>query len=181
MTDFDWDTISDDDVKPADSNVLPPRTTRSSSADGTRRRGRPAAKRMSGLKTSLSGQMFQAGAIIGLGMPVTGYYIGQESANFTSAIVDLASKRTEWIEALEHIADIGPGIVVGRTVLGIGCAMGTDRYHRTNGESGISPDKRAAMFLGVTAAYEAVHGENGNAAEGSGFVPPPHGSFVPVS
>lgn len=178
-TDFNWDSMSDEDVKPAESNVMPRTGT---SRTGSSRRGRTPVKRLSVLKESLSKQMFEAGAMIGFGLPVTGYYIAQESSKFSEAIVDLAGKKAEWIEALENVAKIGPGLVVGRTVLGIGCALGTDRYHRTNGESGISPDKRPAMLLGVAAAYYEVYKDELNASpESNGFVPPPHGTFVPVS
>lgn len=181
--DTDWDSvIPDDEVKPADSNVLPRTGTARTPAGGARRSGgRTTEKRLNTLRSELSKQMFQSGAIIGLGLPVTGYYISSESDNFCNAIVTLAAKKSDWIEALEHIADIGPGIVVGRTVLGIGCAMGVDRYHRTNGESGISPGKRAAMFLGVAAAYNEVHPDENNATPSGVFIPPPHGSFVPVA
>lgn len=177
-TDFDFGDI---DSSPAESNVMPkPGTARTST--GATRRGRPAVKRLSALKEALSAQMFQAGAMIGFGLPVTGYYIAQESEQFSTAIVDLAGKKAEWIEALENVAKIGPGLIVGRTVLGIGCALGTDRYHRTNGESGISPDKRPAMLLGVAAAYYEVYKDELDATPSAdGFVPPPHGTFVPVA
>jgi hypothetical protein len=124
--------------------------------------------------------MFQAGSMIALGLPVTGTYVCQQAEPFPEAIIQLARKRADWIDALEKIADIGPGITVGRTVLGIGAAMGADRYHRTNGESGFDPDKRAAQFLGVTAAYYAVYKEGENATE-TGFTPAPHPIFESVS
>ena len=178
-TDFNWDTVEAD---PAESNVMPKAPGTARTTAGATRRGRTGVKRLSLLKEALASQMFQAGAMIGFGFPVTGYYIAQESEQFSSAIVDLAGKKAEWIEALENVAKIGPGLIVGRTVLGIGCALGTDRYHRTNGESGISPDKRAAMLLGVAAAYYEVYkDELSDAPASDGFVPPPHGTFVPVS
>lgn len=177
MTETDWDDVlGDSPPAPAESNVMPRTGT---SRAGTRTR-RPAAKKLDTLKANLSKQMFQAGAMLGMGLPVTGYYIASESDNFCDAIVTLAAKKADWIEALEHIADIGPGVTVGRIALGIGCALGTDRYYRTEGQSGISPDKRAAMFLGVSAAYYEVHKEE-NAPVADSFVPPPHGTFVPVA
>jgi hypothetical protein len=124
--------------------------------------------------------MFQAGGMIALGMPVTGTYICQEAERFPDAIIELARKRTDWVDALEKIADVGPGITIGRTVLGIGAAMGTDRYHRSNGKTGFDPDKRACQFLGVTAAYYSVYKDDENASAGN-FAPPPHGVFQPVS
>lgn len=173
----DFSDLDDGSVKVADSNVMP--RVSSSRSGGTRGR-RPAQKKLDSLKANLSKQMFQAGAMIGLGMPVTGYYIGQESDNFCDAIVALAAKKADWIDALEHVADIGPGIAVGRTVLGVGAALGADRYWRTSGESGLDPDKRAAMFLGVTSAYYAVHPEDADAAPQS-YNPPPNAVFVPVA
>lgn len=152
-------------------------------ASGTRGR-RVSDKRLGALQQKLSSEMFQAGAMIGLGMPVTGYYIAQESDNFTNAIVSLASRNSNWVAALENLALVGPGITVGRTVLGIGAAMAADRYYRTEGESGLDPERRSAMFLGVTAAYYAVHPPEGsyNAnAENNGYSAPPYGSFNPVS
>lgn len=178
--DTDWESlIPDEEVTPRETNVIHRQGT---SRTGTTRR-RTSSKRMTTLQDALSKEMFQAGAMIGFGLPVTGYYIAQEADNFTEAIIKLASKKAEWIDALEHISDIGPGITVGRTVLGIGAALGTDRFYRTNGQSGLDPDKQACAFLGVMNAYYEVHSderEGSNASE-NGYVPPPHGAFVPVT
>jgi len=173
-TDFDF---SDVEPEPRESNVLP-RTSTTRTA-GTRR-GSRSAKRLSGLKEKLSREMFQFGAMTGMVVPVTGYYISQESDQFCDAIVDLAGKKAEWLDALEQVANIGPGIMVGRTVLGIGCALGVDRWHRTEGESGISPEKKAALFLGVSAAYQAIYGEDNGESERV-YTAPPGGTFVPVA
>jgi hypothetical protein len=162
----------------------------SSAPTGTSRAGRTprgrrvSDKRLQSLQQKLSTEMFSAGAMIGLGVPVTGYYICQESENFTTAVCQLASHRTEWVTALENIALLGPGLIVGRTALGMGAALAADRYYRTGGETGLDPTRQVAMFLGVSAAYYAVHPPEGknNAAKGSGFAPPPNsGVFVPVA
>lgn len=140
---------------------------------GSRRR--PAAKKLETLQKRLSGEMFQAGTILGMALPVTGYYACQESDAFTKAVVELASKRAEWIGALEHLADIGPGITIGRTAVGLGAALAVDRGR-------IDPeDSRFLMFLGVTAAWNAVTNPDYEVEEGSGYTPPPAGAFVPVS
>jgi hypothetical protein len=177
--DFDFSDV-EDKAEVRESNVLP-RTSRGSSSPprSTGRRGSRSAKRLNDLKSKLSTQMFQSGSMIALGLPVTGTYVCQQAEVFPDAIIDLASTRADWIDALEKVANVGPGITVGRTILGIGAAMGADRWHRTNGESGFSPDKRACQFLGVTAAYYAVHKEDEDAVPD--FTPPPHGAFVPVS
>lgn len=176
--DYDWSDL-DEKVAVRDTNVMP-RTGTSRTPTGARRGGTRRAAKLDKLQTALSGQMFQAGSMIGLGLPVTGYYIAQESNNFSVAIVQLASKRAEWIDALEKVADIAPGITVGRTVLGIAAAMGTDRYHRSGGESGLDPDKRAAQFLGVTAAYYAVYKES-DANQAGVYTPAPHAEYQPVA
>jgi hypothetical protein len=177
----DWDAVDAESEFTGNTMPRAPRTSRTGATGGTRGR-RVSDKRLSALQEKLSSEMFQAGAMIGLGAPVTGYYIGQESDNFTNAIVALASKNTNWIAALENVALLGPGITVGRTVLGIGAAMAADRYYRTDGESGLDPMKRSAMFLGVTTAYFAVHPPEGyqSDATAGGFAPPPHSSFSPV-
>lgn len=150
----------------------------------TQSRGRRVSdKRLSALSEKLSGEMFQAGTMIGFGLPVTGYYIAQESSEFTSALVNLASRRTEWVEALESLAAIGPGIAVGRTVVGIGAALGADRYHRTEGVKGISPDKMVMGLLKVSQAYYAVHPDEMDGAanatgEGNWAAPP---VFQPIA
>jgi hypothetical protein len=110
--------------------------------------------------------MFQAGAMVGFGLPVTGYYVCQESDAFTKAVVQLASHRPEWIDALEHLADIQPGIIVGRTVVGIGAAIAVDRER-------ISPDRKFLQFLGVAAAYHAVNNPDETPEEGNAYSPPP--------
>lgn len=154
-------------------------------SSGTRRRGRPPGtgrvpKRVQQIGDTLAQQMFTAGTMIGLGLPVTGFYIAQESQLFCDAIMRLAAKNPQYLDALENLAAIGPGVTIGRTVLGMGCAIGVDRWHKTDGERGISPDKKAAMFLGVAQAYYEVYGDDGNSA-GPGFAPPPHATFTPVS
>jgi len=116
--------------------------------------------------------MFQVGALFGVALPTTGYYVCQESANFTHAVVQLASKRAEWITALENIADIQPGLVIGRTVIGIGASLAVDRGRA-------DPEKQIMKFLGVTAAYMAVHNPEGG-PDVNGYQPPPAGSFVPL-
>lgn len=180
-TEVNWDSVEEEAEFTAP--VMPRQTSRAKSSTGGRGGRRISDKRLSALHDKLTAEMFQAGAMIGLGMPVTGYYIAQESDNFCDAIVTLASKNSQWVAALENIALLGPGITVGRTVLGIGAAMAADRYHRSNGDSGLDPERRSAMFLGVTAAYYAVHPPEGmrDSAESNGFGPPPHGAFNPVS
>lgn len=176
--DFDWSDL-DDKVEVRADNVMPRQPGTARTSTGVRRGARRGTKRLDTLRANLSKQMFQAGGMIALGLPVTGTYVCQQSEPFPEAIIQLASKKAEWIDALEKVADIGPGITVGRTVLGIAAAMGTDRYHRTNGESGFDPDKRAAQFLGVTAAYYEVYKEGAGDAS-STFVPPPHAEYQPV-
>jgi hypothetical protein len=174
----DWSDL-EEKAEVRDTNVMPRQGTSRTPA-GARRASRRGSKRLEELQKTLSTQMFQAGGMIALGMPVTGTYVCQEAERFPDAIIELARKRSDWVDALEKIADIGPGITVGRTVLGIAAAMGTDRYHRTDGKSGFSPDKRACQFLGVTSAYYSVYKEDSDASA-SVFTPPPHGAFVPVS
>lgn len=178
--DFDWSDLETATPEVRESNVMP-RTGTSRTPTGARRASRRGTKRLEDLQKSLSQQMFQAGGMIALGMPVTGTYICQESERFPDAIIELARTRSDWVEALEKVANVGPGITIGRTVLGIGAAMGADRYHRTGGESGFSPDKRACQFLGVSAAYYNVYKDELNATESPTFTPPPHGVFQPVA
>lgn len=177
--DYDWSDL-EEKTEVRDSNVMP-RTGTARTPSGTRRASRRGTKKLEDLQKALSTQMFQAGGMIALGMPVTGTYICQEAERFPDAIIELARSRADWIDALEKVANVGPGITVGRTVLGIAAAMGTDRYHRTDGQSGFNPDKRAAQFLGVTAAYYSVYNEDRDRnGDSSAFTPPPHGVFTPV-
>lgn len=178
MTDTaeDWSDL-ESKAEVRESNVMP--RTGTSRMTGTRR-ARRGTKRIGELEKALSTQMFTAGGMISLGMPVTGTYICQQSETFPHAVIELAQKRADWIDALEKIADVAPGITIGRTVLGIAAAMGTDRYHRTNGESGFDPDKRACQFLGVTKAYYDVY-KDGEFDDTEGYSPPPVGVFEPVS
>lgn len=148
-----------------------------------KRRGRPPGsgrgqkfeQRLAALQEKLSSEMFQAGALIGMPFNVTGYYICQESDNFTKALIQLASRRPEWVDALETIADLQPGIVVGRTAFGVGAAFAVDREK-------VDPEKPFLKFLGVYSAWKAVQNKGGmdGLAEGSSYQPPPS-QFVPVS
>lgn len=161
---LNWeDELADTEVA-AREGPLP--GSRSRTPTGTRRRRSVASKRLEVLQTKLSQEMFQAGAMIGMGLPVTGYYACQESDNFTKAVVQLASKRVEWIEALENLAMIGPGIMVGRTAVGLGAAFAVDRGRA-------DPEKQFMKFLGVYSAWEAVNNPDGSKVEGSAYVPPP--------
>jgi hypothetical protein len=118
--------------------------------------------------------MFQTGALIGVGLHTTGYYICQESDSFTKAVVELAGKRPEWIAALEHVADIGPGITIGRTALGVGAALAVDRGRA-------DPERQFMKLLGVYSAWQAVQsGGAPSMEEGSGYNPPPN-TFAPVA
>jgi hypothetical protein len=179
VLDDDWTDIRPDGIEAQAGPLTGSRgTTRSGTgrAPATGTRQTRLEKKLGVLQGRLSKEMFGAGAMIGMGLHVTGYYICQESDNFTTALVQLAARKPEWIEALEHIADLGPGITVGRTVLGMGAALAVDRGRA-------DPERQFMRFLGVTAAWAAVNGETGGSGNGSAssYVPPPHGTFVPVS
>lgn len=170
----DFSDIDLDKVEAVPGPLTGSRGTNKPRGSGTRRISTAAQKKLDALQKRLSGEMFGGGALIGLGLPVTGYYICQESDGFTSAIVQLASKRPEWVEALEHLADIGPGITVGRTVLGMGAALAVDRGRA-------DPEKQAMKFLGVYAAWQAVQqGKERTAGASSNYAPPPAHPFQPV-
>jgi hypothetical protein len=169
-TDFDFSDIGGENV---DSSPGPLTGSRGTGPTIRRPRRRASNKKLEALHEKLSSEMFQAGALIGMGVPTTGYYICQESSNFTGAVIQLAARRPEWIDALEHIADVQPGITVGRTVIGIGAALAVDRG-RAN------PEKAFMKFLGVYSAYQAVNNEAVE-VEGSAYTEPPAGAFVPVS
>lgn len=138
-----------------------------------RPRGSRSQRKLDALQSRLSTEMFSAGALIGVGLHTTGYYICQESDNFTQAVVQLAAKRPEWITALEHIADVQPGIVIGRTVVGIGASLAVDRGRA-------DPEKSFMKFLGVYAAWQAVNNPQNGGVDVNGYQPPPAGAFVPV-
>jgi hypothetical protein len=167
---FEWAELNEPDAVEATPGPLSgSRGTRRTT--GTRRRS-ASSKKLEILQKKLSSEMFQAGTMIGMGLHTTGYYICQESDTFTKAVIQLAAKRPEWVEALEHLADIQPGIVVGRTMIGIGAAFAVDRG-RAN------PEKQFMRFLGVYSAWQAVNSD-GERVEGSAYQPPPAGAFVPV-
>ncbi len=167
-TDFDFSDVTPETITAEPGPLGRSRGTRT---PGTRRK--TGVRKLESLQKKLSGEMFQAGAMIGMGLPVTGYYTCNESDTFTKAVVELASMRPEWVEALEHLAAIGPGITVGRFALGFGASVAVDR-----GRS--DPEKKFMHFLGVNAAWKAVT-EPGERVEGSAYEPPPQSVFVPVS
>lgn len=151
-------------------------TTASSGSTATARpRGTRLAKKLDTLQKRLSGEMFTAGALIGMGLPVTGYYCCQESDAFTKAVIDLAADRPEWVEALEKLANIGPGLTVGRTVVGLGAALAVDRKRA-------DPERQFMKFVGVYAAWKAVQDKKTpgeGMSDGNSYRPPPH-VFQPV-
>lgn len=168
---FDWESISQEDVKSSDGPLSGSRTKTGT----TRRRRKTSQTRLDQLQVTLSKQMFMAGTMVGLGLPVTGYYACQESDAFTKAVVQLASHRPEWIEALEHLADLQPGLMIGRTAIGLGSAMAIDRAHRREDyeqEHNLA-GKQVMKFLGVHAAWLAVNNPDIEMEEGSAYRPPP--------
>lgn len=172
---FDFSDVAEQ-AEPV-SGPLPRGSGTPGTSRGTRTttRGSRAEKRINELQKKLSGEMFTAGGLIGMGLPVTGYYVCQESDAFTKAVTELAQARPEWIEALEKIANVGPGLIVGKTVLGIGAAIGVDRHR-------IDPEKSRMMkFLGVYKAWRAIEDKK-EPGDYSGYTPsaPPAGAFVPV-
>jgi hypothetical protein len=170
---FDFSELSDDAVTADAPGPLHGSRGTATGRPRGRPRGRTPVKRLDTLQKRLSSEMFQAGTMVGFGLPVTGYYVCQESDSFTRAVVQLASHRMEWVEALEHLADIQPGIVVGRTAFGIGAAIAVDRDR-------VDPEKNKFLqFLGVTAAWKAVKNPDQVVEEGSAYKPPP-AKFQPV-
>jgi hypothetical protein len=171
------DDFADLDPKTDKVSDGPLSTSRSNPAtrSGTTRR-RVGKGKLDLLQKKLSTELFTIGTMSGLAFPTTGYYICQESDAFTRAVVELGSKRPEWIEALEHIADIQPGIVVGRTCLGVGVAFAVDRQR-------VDPEtNRFAMLLGVRNAWEAVQSQRPpGIEEGNAYSPPPAPSFQAVA
>jgi hypothetical protein len=181
----DFSDISPESVEAQPGPLSGSRGTNRAAGTGTgtgtgRTRSSRLQKRLDQLQVRLSQEMFMGGTMIGMALPVTGYYIGQESHDFTKAICELASSRPEWVDALEKLADLQPGFVVGRTVIGIGGALSIDR--RPAGKKEDAANGKFMQFLGVTKAYLAVSGKGaGNANGVSSYVPPPGGTFVPVS
>lgn len=171
--DFDFSDIGDDNVSSASGPLTGSRGTSTPRSGGTRRRRSASSKKLDSLQAKLSSEMFQAGAMIGMGLHTTGYYICQESNDFTRAVVQLAARRPEWIDALEHIADVQPGIVVGKTMLGIGAAVAVDRGRA-------DPEKAFMKFIGVHKAWAAWNNVEPK-VEGSAYKPPPAGAFVPLT
>jgi hypothetical protein len=170
--DIDWaGEFSGESVQAVPGPLAGSRGTRSSTGTG---RGRRSGKaKLESLQKRLSSEMFQAGTLIGLGVPTTGYYICQESDSFTKAVIQLASKRPEWIAALENLADIQPGIIVGRTLVGIGASFAVDRGRA-------DPERQMMKFLGVYSAWYAVNNPEGGPVEGSSYSPPP-ATYQPVA
>lgn len=176
-TGFDFSDLDNAEVTEKERPAGTSRASSRAAATGTRRGRKPRQSRLTDLQKKLSGEMFKAGALVGLPLPVTGYYIAQESDAFTSALVELASYRPEWIAALEQIAKLEPGLVVGRTAIGIGAAAAVDR-HRA------SPDSFVMAFLGVKQAYDAIQAKRmpGEVDPNAGsFSPPPAATFTPVA
>jgi len=164
-----FDDITTDAVESSAGPLPGSRGTRAGVSDSRsgRRARKPSKAKVNALQEKLSAEMFTVGTMAGLAFPVTGMYIAQESDAFTKAIVELAARRPEWTEALEHLADVQPGLVIGRTALGIGAALAVDRGRA-------DPEKRFMRLTGVWQAWKAIDDKrDGYAAEGSAYVPPP--------
>jgi hypothetical protein len=175
-TGFDFSDLDNAEVTEKERPAGTSRSTTRAAATGARRGRKPRQSRLTDLQKKLSGEMFKAGALVGLPLPVTGYYIAQESNDFTVALVELASYRPEWINALEQIAKLEPGMVIGRTAIGIGAAAAVDRKRAT-------PDSFVMAFLGVKQAYDAIQAKRMPGEvdpNASSYSPPPAGTFTPV-
>lgn len=169
---FDFTDITPETVEAVPGPLTGSRGTR----PGAQRRAqrRSSGKKLDSLQKKLSGEMFSAGAMIGMGLHTTGLYICQESDTFTKAVIELAATRPEWVAALENVANLQPGLVIGRTALGLGAAFAVDRGR-------LDPEKQFAKFLGVYSAWKQhADPDNAQRVEGSAYVEPPAGSFVPL-
>src|SRR5215469_7995689 len=105
------ETVADEfeDIEP-EAEAPPLKTTRASTARKRATTSR-VPKRVQLIRDGLAKQMFMAGTMIGMGMPVTGYYICAEADGFTDAVVKLAAKDARYLDALEKLNDIAPGIM----------------------------------------------------------------------
>lgn len=173
--DFDFEAeLGDDATTPASDGPLTGSRSGRGSASGLPKRRRPSKTKLDGLKAKLTEQMFMAGAMGGMALPVTGLYVCQESERFCGAVVDLAATNPKWIEALEKLSLIEPGLIVGRTAFGIGGALAVDRGRA-------QADTAVMKFLGVHQAYlRYQQGGTGASEEGSSYTPPP-AAFAPLS
>lgn len=170
--DFDWS-----DVEATPSSRTSVKAKADSGAGTSRtgvRRGRGfGEKRLQALSVKLSGEMFAAGTMVGMAFHTTGYYACQESETFANALVELAAGKKEWLEALERVALIGPGLQLGRIGLGIGAAFAVDRQK-------VDPEKPFLQLLGVTQAWAKANGKNAG-ANGSGVFTSAPERFTPVA
>lgn len=178
---FDWTTITEDSVEGEPGPLKGSRRSTSARTPAGKRRGRRSAQsRLDDLQKTLSQQMFMGCTMVGMAMPVTGYYGCQESDRFTKAVVELASHRPEWVEALEKLADLQPGLIVGRTAFGLGASLAVDRSiirARRGLEDPQKPGEMASSqfmkFLGVYSAYMKTMDPDYKVSEGSAYQPPP--------
>lgn len=170
---FNFDDLDEAEVKSSSGPLSESRSSRSTGATGTRRPRRSSVKKLETLQKRLSSEMFQAGTMLGFALPVTGLYACQESDAFTKAVVQLAAKRAEWIDALEHIADVQPGLVIGRTAVGLGAAVAVDRGRA-------DPESTFMKLVGVHEAWSQMMPGDGT-EEGNAYTPPPVASFAPLA
>lgn len=173
-TDFDFGAMPDDEVTVSEEPVKG--TRRMSQAGGKRRGRKPGTARLTGLQKQLSTELFTAGTMVGMMLPVTGIYVCEQADAFTKSVVQLASSRPEWISALENLAQLEPGLIIGRTVFGIGAAIMVDRGR-------IEPDRQILKLLGVYSAWRRLEANQSGDRTDASFTAgdPPAGAFIPVA
>lgn len=151
---------------------------------GTTRRaaGRSIDQRADRIQKSLDVQAFKFGAMISRVVPVTGTTIMKRSEKTSAALVTIARRKPEYLDALEKVAEFEHVMDLAEFVAAILAALAVD-FNQMN------PDGFAAKALGVTETYHELM-DDGNIeapvvqeearVSGLQFGPGPLPTFQPI-
>lgn len=104
-------------------------------------------------------------------LPTTGYIISRDATDTATAIVKMARNNPAVLAALMKASQIGPGVMLGRTIVTIGVAVAVDTNR-------ITPDSQISTVLGVAAIWQEVHGDQGKMGPATYMVPPPPARII---
>lgn len=148
-----------------------PKKSRGSGQVGTQSSDKSLDTKLKKIAIDLAENIALVGILVTPLLPTTGYIISRDAEATATAVVKMARNNPAVLAALMKASQIGPGVMLGRTIVTIGVAVAVDTNR-------ITPDSQISAMLGVAAVWQEVHGEQGKMGPASYMVPPPPARII---
>jgi hypothetical protein len=144
----------------------PPKKPRGSSSVSTGQSDKSLDAKLKKIALDFAENIALVGILVTPLLPTTGYIISRDATDTATAVVKMARNNPAVLAALMKASQIGPGVMLGRTIITIGVAVAVDTNR-------VTPDSQISTMLGVAAVWQEVHGEQGKMGPANGWVTPP--------